>query len=90
MATTEKAPPGLMHLWLSSAYFITPAFIAFNVFDSQGWGWGLMAASLLGPFAAAVWGAVRREWPGPFVIFPLGAVALISVLFGLTKGFSWS
>ncbi|MFD6888613.1 hypothetical protein [Streptomyces sp. NPDC059957] len=89
MASTE-ARRDLRHLWASPAYFITPAFVAFNVFDNRGWGWGLMAASLLGPLAALVWGAVRRDRPDTFAIVPVGAVVLFTVLFGITKGFPWS
>ncbi|MFK0096715.1 hypothetical protein [Streptomyces sp. NPDC091040] len=88
MASTD-ARPDLRHLWASPAIFIAGAFLAFNIFGSWGVGWALMAASLLGPLVAFVWGAIRREWPDSFVIVPLGAIALFTVLFGITKGFPW-
>ena len=49
-----------------------------------------MGAALLGPLAALVWGVVRRERPDSFVVVPLGALVLFTVLFGINEGFPWS
>ncbi|MCX5078614.1 hypothetical protein OHA84_37080 [Streptomyces sp. NBC_00513] len=89
MASTEVSPD-LRHLWASPAYFITGAFIAFNIFGNRGVGWALMAAGLLGPLGALVWGAFRRERPDSFGIIPVGALVLFTVLFGIAEGFPWS
>ncbi|MFH0521735.1 hypothetical protein ACHBTE_31715 [Streptomyces sp. M41] len=93
--TTEPVRPAggmseaLKHLWASPFCFITAAFIAFNVVGHKNAGWSLMAAALTGPAIALTWGAVRRERPDSFVIVPLGAMALFTVLFGITQGFPW-
>ncbi|MEY9992544.1 hypothetical protein ABIE67_004576 [Streptomyces sp. V4I8] len=90
MASTTESPAALKNLWASPFCFITAAFVAFNLVGHKGAGWALMAAGLVGPLVALVWGAVRRERPDSFVIVPLGALALFTVLFGINEGFPWS
>lgn len=97
MTTTPEAPVSeapardpLKTLWASPFCFITAAFVAFNVFGDDSVGWSLMAAGLLGPLVALIWGAVRRERPDSFVIVPLGGMALFTVLFGINSGFPWA
>lgn len=90
MTSTTEMPTALKNLWASPFCFITAAFIAFNVVGHEGAGWSLMAAGLTGPLVALVWGAVRRERPDSFVIVPLGALVLFTVLFGINQGFPWS
>ncbi|MET9830912.1 hypothetical protein ABZ078_16675 [Streptomyces sp. NPDC006385] len=87
---TSEMSDALKHLWASPFCFITAAFVAFHVVGHKGAGWILMAAALTGPLAALVWGAIRRERPDSFVIVPLGALALFTVIFGLSQGFPWS
>ncbi|MHC5903869.1 hypothetical protein ACVNF4_08160 [Streptomyces sp. S6] len=79
----------LKHLWASPFCFFAAAFIAFNLVGHQGAGWTLMAASLLGPLVALAWSAVRRERPDSFVVVPVGALVLFTVLFGITEGVPW-
>ncbi|MFG3307175.1 hypothetical protein [Streptomyces wuyuanensis] len=67
-------------------YFITGAFVAFNIFGSKNVGWAIMAAGLLGPSAALIWHLVRRERPDSFIIVPLGALVLFTLLFALNEG----
>ncbi|AWW39186.1 MULTISPECIES: hypothetical protein [Streptomyces] len=90
MASTTEASSALRHLWASPAYFIAAAFVAFNMLGKPGAGWALMAAGLSGPIAALLWQAARRERPDSFVIVPLFAMALFTVLFGINEGFPWS
>ncbi|MFJ7075401.1 hypothetical protein [Streptomyces sp. NPDC098781] len=97
MTATPEAPASeaaardpLKTLWASPFCFITAAFVAFNVFGHNTAGWSLMAAGLLGPIAALVWGAVRHERPDSFVIVPAGGMALFTVLFGISHGFPWA
>ncbi|HEY8981529.1 MAG TPA: hypothetical protein VIU15_18320 [Streptomyces sp.] len=80
----------LKNLWASPFCFIAAAFIAFNLVGHRGAGWTLMGAALLGPVAALVWGAARRERPDSFAIVPLGALALFTLLFGINEGFPWA
>ncbi|WP_432075192.1 hypothetical protein [Streptomyces wuyuanensis] len=68
-------------------YFITGAFVAFNIVGSKDAGWAILAAGLSGPLAALIWHAARRERPDSFIIVPLGALVLFTLLFGLNEGF---
>ncbi|MGW5634738.1 hypothetical protein [Streptomyces sp. NPDC003832] len=90
MHSAPEAPSALKTLWASPFCFIAAAFVTFNMIGHSGAGWALMAAGLLGPLAALVWGAARRERPDSFVIVPLGAMVLFTVLFGINEGFPWS
>lgn len=85
MAISEMSP-GLKHLWASPMYFITGAFVAFNIFDSTSAGWAILAAGLCGPIAALIWHMVRRERPDSFIIVPLGALVLFTFLFAINEG----
>ncbi|MFJ4368499.1 hypothetical protein ACIP4S_30705 [Streptomyces chartreusis] len=90
MASTTEMSSALKNLWASPFCFITAAFIAFHVVGNNDAGWALMAAGLIGPVIALVWGAFRRERPDSFVIVPMGAMVLFTVLFSINKGLPWS
>jgi hypothetical protein len=90
MASITEMPSALKNLWASPFCFIAAAFIAFNMIGHRSAGWALMAAGLVGPLVALVWGAVRRERPDSFAIVPMGALVLFTVLFGINEGFPWS
>ncbi|MDN3023257.1 hypothetical protein [Streptomyces sp. S.PB5] len=90
MTSTSEMSSSLKNLWASPLCFIAAAFVAFNMTGHRGAGWALMAAGLIGPLVALAWGAVRHERPDSFVIIPLGALVLFTVLFGINEGFPWS